>query len=209
MVFIPQPSTLLTFYTASETVGSFGLDSMAPTDIATFATSQLSLLDVEHGAEIEETAILTSTHAPTVLQRAGLALLNLHIANQRTGFAGKTQLELALDPAITSGDLPEHGLRPGDLCAVADQPKGSEKKRDREVIEAKKVTGVVQRVRREDISVALDKEDAEIPSGGKLWLYVQPVKDLSHGGTGRLIDRTLLTVSNLPTKPHINASRRR
>jgi hypothetical protein len=31
----------------------------------------------------------------------------------------------------------------------------------------------VQRVRREDISVALDKDDTEVPSGGKLWLYVQ------------------------------------
>lgn len=186
---------------------------MSPTDIPTFAASQLSLLDVEHGAEIEETAILTSAHAPIVLQRAGLALLNLHIANQRTGFAGRTQLELALDPAITSGDLPEHGLRSGDLCAVAEQPKGSEKKRDREVIEAKKVTGVVQRVRREDISVALDKEDAEIPSGGKLWLYVlQPaIESLSRiesRETGRLIDSHLIIVSNSPTKQPTNASPR-
>lgn len=147
---------------------------MSPTDIQTFAASQLALLDVEHSAEIEETAILTSAHAPIVLQRAGLALLNLQVVNQRTGFAGRTQIDLALDPSIKSGDLPEHGLSSGDLCAVAEQPKGSEKKRDREVIEARKVTGVVQRVRREDISVALDKEDADVPSGGKLWLYVQP-----------------------------------
>ena len=187
---------------------------MSPTDIQTFAASQLALLEVEHSAEIEETAILTAAHAPIVLQRAGLALLNLHVVSQRTGFAGRTQIDLALDPTIANGDLPEHGLSSGDLCAVAEQPKGSEKKRDREVIEAKKVTGVVQRVRREDISVALDKDDAEMPQGGKLWLYVQPQQfKLEHDqllrivvGTGRLIDNlSSSTASNSPTRRPINA----
>jgi len=187
---------------------------MSPTDIQTFAASQLALLEVEHSAEIEETAILTAAHAPIVLQRAGLALLNLHVVSQRTGFAGRTQIDLALDPTIANGDLPEHGLSSGDLCAVAEQPKGSEKKRDREVIEAKKVTGVVQRVRREDISVALDKDDAEMPQGGKLWLYVQPQQfKLEHDqllrivvGTGRLIDNlSSSTASNSPTRQPINA----
>jgi DNA polymerase alpha-associated DNA helicase A len=190
---------------------------MSPTDIQTFAASQLALLEVEHSAEIEETAILTAAHAPIVLQRAGLALLNLHVVGQRTGFAGRTQIDLALDPTIANGDLPEHGLSSGDLCAVAEQPKGSEKKRDREVIEAKKVTGVVQRVRREDISVALDKDDAEMPQGGKLWLYVQPQQfKLEQDqilrivvGTGRLIDKfSSITASNSPTRLHINASPR-
>ena len=190
---------------------------MSPTDIQTFAASQLALLEVEHSAEIEETDILTAAHAPIVLQRAGLALLNLHVVGQRTGFAGRTQIDLALDPTIANGDLPEHGLSSGDLCAVAEQPKGSEKKRDREVIEAKKVTGVVQRVRREDISVALDKDDAEMPQGGKLWLYVQPQQfKLEHDqllrivvGTGRLIDFfSHIAVSNSPTRRPTNASPR-
>jgi DNA polymerase alpha-associated DNA helicase A len=187
---------------------------MSPTDIQTFAAAQLALLEVEHSAEIEETAILTAAHAPIVLQRAGLALLNLHVVGQRTGFAGRTQIDLALDPTVASGELPEHGLSSGDLCAVAEQPKGNEKKRDREVIEAKKVTGVVQRVRREDISVALDKDDAEMPQGGKLWLYVQPQQfKLEHDqllrivvGTGRLIDIfSSNAVSNSPTRQLINA----
>jgi DNA polymerase alpha-associated DNA helicase A len=188
---------------------------MSPTDIQTFAASQLALLELEHSAEIEETAILSSAHAPIVLQRAGLALLNLQVVGQRTGFAGRTQIDLALDSSITSGNLPEHGLSSGDLCAVAEQPKGSEKKRDREVIEARKVTGVVQRVRREDISVALDKEDTEVPSGGKLWLYVQSTPEhmyLSNTsvGTGRLIHiSSSNTGSSSPTRPPINASLRR
>jgi len=190
---------------------------MSPTDIQTFAASQLALLDLEHSAEIEETAILSSAHAPIVLQRAGLALLNLQVVGQRTGFAGRTQIDLALDTSITSGDLPEHGLSSGDLCAVAEQPKGSEKKRDREVIEARKVTGVVQRVRREDISVALDKDDTEVPSGGKLWLYVHSTRSaLNHThlsniavGTGRLINYfSINTGSSSPMRLPTNASLR-
>ena len=115
---------------------------------------------------------------------------------------------------MASGELPEHGLSSGDLCAVAEQPKGSEKKRDRETIEAKKVTGVVQRVRREDISVALDKDDAEMPQGGKLWLYVQSQQFKLENyhllrivvGTGRLIDIfSSITASNSPTRQPINA----
>lgn len=144
---------------------------MATKDISAFATHQLTLLDKELKAELAETQLLTSTHAPTVLQRAGLAVLNLSVSSQRTGFGGKTLLELGLDPAIGSGELAEHGLRVGDICGVAEQPKGAERKKDREGMEKRGVEGVVTRVQKDTITVALDKEDADVP-GGKLWLYV-------------------------------------
>ena len=146
---------------------------MAPgVDIQAFATSQLTLLDKELQAEREETALLTAGAAPITLQRAGLALLNLHVSAQRTGLGGKTILELGLDSAIGSGDLPEHGLRVGDIVAVAEQPKGGERKKEKEGMKLKGVDGVVTKVRRENVSVALDKEDAEAPAGsGRLWLY--------------------------------------
>jgi len=184
---------------------------MSPTDIPSFASSQLNLLAAEHTAELDETALLTSTHAPSILQRAGLALLNLHISAQRTGFGGKTLLELSLDPAVGGGDLPEHGLRVGDICAVAEQPKASEKKKDREGMEAKKVTGVITRVRREEVTVALDKEEVDVPNGGKLWLYVQLLQSLLRRcgwwGQGRLICR-LNVVSSSQTRAHTSASLR-
>lgn len=163
------------------------------TDIPTFAFHQLTLLASEQAAELAETELLTSTHSPPLLQRAGLALLNLHVSAQRTGFGGKTLLELSLDPAVGGGDgtgLPEHGLRVGDICAVAEQPRGSERKKERDGMEKARVTGVITRVRREDVAVALDKEETEMPGGGgKLWLYVYRC---GFGGsrvreTGRLI----------------------
>lgn len=142
---------------------------MEGTDIPAFATSQLSLLKRELDAELDETTLLTSTHAPTTLQRAGLAVLNLTLSSQRTGFGGKTLLELGLDPAVGQSELPEHGLRVGDIVGVAEQPKGAERKKEREGMEKRGVEGVVTKVQREHITVALDKDEPEIPNG-KLWL---------------------------------------
>lgn len=146
---------------------------MQSSDVSSFAERQLKLLDTELQAELEEMALLTSTHAPVKLERAGMALLNLTVASQRTGFGGKTFLELELDSAVSSDsrELPEHGLRVGDICAVAEQPKGAERKKEREGMEKRGAEGVVVRVNKTAITVALDREDIDVPNG-KLWLYV-------------------------------------
>ncbi|KAJ9630899.1 hypothetical protein H2203_001426 [Taxawa tesnikishii (nom. ined.)] len=153
---------------------------MKAVDVPTFATSQLSLLSDELEAETEETALLTSTHAPSTLARAGLAILNLSVSSQRTGLGGKTLLDLELDPAVAgaSKELPEHGIRVGDIVGVAEQPKGAERKKEREGLEKKGVTGVVVKVQKESVVVALDKEDVDVP-GGKLWLWVVRLLDVT------------------------------
>ena len=172
------------------------------TDISSFAASQLTLLDKELEAELAETQLLTSTHAPSTLQRAGLAVLNLQVSSQRTGFGGKTVLELGLDPAVGSGELPEHGLRVGDICGVAEQPKGAERKKEREGMEKRGAEGVVTKVQKEAVTVALDKEEADIP-GGKLWLYVCQTTTVSP--VRRLIG-CIYAVSNLRTMSRGSAS---
>ena len=147
--------------------------TMAPIDVSSFADKQLQLLAAELNAELEETALLTATHAPSTLARAGLAVLNLAVSAQRTGLGGKSLVELSLDPAIagTETQLPEHGLRVGDIVGVSEQPKGAEKKKERQDMEKKQIQGVVVKVLREIIVVALDKDEFDIP-GGKLWLFV-------------------------------------
>lgn len=151
------------------------IDPMPPDRLAItdFATAQLSLLDRERIAEVEETQILLSQTSPTALARAGLAVLNLCIASQRTGLGGKTVVELELDSAVKTGngELPEHGLRTGDIVSVSEQPKGSEKKSNKLDLKKKGVEGVVSKVANASISVALDREDADVPSG-RLWLCV-------------------------------------
>ncbi|RDW77162.1 DNA-binding protein SMUBP-2 [Coleophoma cylindrospora] len=151
---------------------------MAPKEavsIPNFATTQLSLLDAELQSELHETSSVLTNSTPTALFRAGLALPNLLLVSQRTGLGGKTVLELGPDPAVSSsadGDLPEHGLRAGDIVRVAEQPAGSAKKRETKALEDAGGRGVVTRVARNCVLVALDGEDEDAPgaSGKRVWI---------------------------------------
>lgn len=142
---------------------------MPPVDISSFASTQIDLLDGELQAELAETSLLASQSSLAALQRAGLAILNLQLASQRTGLGGKTVLSLELDPAVGGGDLPEHGLRVGDIVGVKEQVSGSAKKKDKNEADKNGIEGVVVKVQASSVSVAADKEDIDIP-GGKLWM---------------------------------------
>ncbi|KAI9664894.1 MAG: hypothetical protein M1821_006342 [Bathelium mastoideum] len=161
---------------------------MAPIAIPTFASHQLDLLSAELAAETAATALLTTTHSPTALARAGLAIANLVVDSQRTGLGGKTVLELGRDSAVAAGGkdkarnsegrgkdaagLGEHDIRVGDVVGIGQQPKGSEKKKVKSELEQSRVEGVVVRVRQDAIEVAVEREDdAEKLGGGvKLWI---------------------------------------
>jgi DNA polymerase alpha-associated DNA helicase A len=149
---------------------------MAPkeaVDIPSFATTQLSLLEAELQSELSETSSLISNTSPTSLQRAGVAITNLCLASLHTGLGGLTVVELGPDSATANrdGELPEHGIRTGDIVLVAEQPAGSAKKREVRELEAKGSRGVVTRVGKSAICVALDKEEDEGVLGAKrLWL---------------------------------------
>ncbi|KAG5989003.1 hypothetical protein E4U43_004586 [Claviceps pusilla] len=143
-----------------------------PVDIPAFATTQLALLERELRSEISETSNLISAHSPTGLQRAGLAITNLVSSSQRTGLGGRTLLELGPDPATSSaGELPEHGIRVGDIVLVAEQPAGGAKKRQVRELEEKASRGVVTKVQRAAVYVALEEGRDEVSfAGGRLWL---------------------------------------
>lgn len=141
-------------------------------DIPQFATDQLSLLSAELAAETASTATLLASTSPTTLSRAGLAIVNLVVASQRTGLGGKTVVELEQDHAIgNAGELGEHGIRTGDIVRVGEQPKGNEKKSEKASLEGKGVEGVVVRVNQKGLQVALGKEEDDIEGlGGRLWV---------------------------------------
>lgn len=148
---------------------------MAPkeaVDIPAFARTQLALLDAELQSEIQETSALISNHSPSALQRAGVAITNLVVSAQRTGLGGKTLLELGPDGATASdsGELPEHGIRSGDIVLVAEQPAGSAKKRETKELEKKGARGVVTKVRRGDVSIALDEGKEDAVFAGRVWI---------------------------------------
>jgi DNA polymerase alpha-associated DNA helicase A len=149
---------------------------MAPpeaVDIPTFAATQLALLDAELQSELSETSTLISNTSPTALQRAGIAITNLTLTSQRTGLGGKTVVELGPDSATASadGELPEHGVRTGDIVVVAEQPAGSARKREVKELEAKGGRGVVVRVGRSAVEVALDgEEDGDVLGSKRMWI---------------------------------------
>ena len=141
-----------------------------PIDVPSFAATQLSLLDQELQSEISETSSLISNHSPVGLQRAGLAITNLVVSSQRTGLGGKTVLELSPDAATTpSGELPEHGIRTGDIVLVAEQPAGSAKKREVKELEKKGARGVVTKVQKGFVGVALDEGKEDVMHSGRVW----------------------------------------
>ncbi|KAI4096473.1 MAG: hypothetical protein LQ344_000981 [Seirophora lacunosa] len=140
-------------------------------DVPAFATAQLSLLAAELAAETSQNALLLSTHSPRTLSRAGLAITNLSLSSQRTGLGGKTVLELEQDSAVGGEELGDHGIRVGDIVKVEQQPKGGERKLEKRSMEGKGLEGVVVRIGRKAVQVALDKEEDEGDGlGGMLWV---------------------------------------
>ncbi|EPE04855.1 dna helicase [Ophiostoma piceae UAMH 11346] len=67
-----------------------------------------------------------------------------------------------------SGGLPEHGLRTGDVVLVAEQPGGSAKKREMRELEQRGVHGVITRIRRYVLEVAVDDRNAGSDNEDKL-----------------------------------------
>jgi DNA polymerase alpha-associated DNA helicase A len=145
------------------------MTSTKATDISSFAATQLLLLDDELQAEVAEVTELVSQSSPAVLQRAGMAILNLVISSQRTGLGGRTVVDLELDSAVGKGELPEHAIRTGDIVSVQAQPAGITRKKDKSELKSRGADGVVVKVTGSKVAVALKKEDEDLPPG-KLWV---------------------------------------
>ncbi|KAL8370811.1 hypothetical protein RB595_000922 [Gaeumannomyces hyphopodioides] len=181
-----------------------------PVSIAEFAATQLALLSAEQAAEVASAAELIQGHTPSALQRAGAALTNLAVEGRRTGSGGRTVVELGPDPAVSSGtgELPEHGLRVGDVVLVAEQPAGSAKKREVRELERAGSRGVVTRVRRRDLSVALDLDDSaagqkeEKGLNGRVW-----VVKLADDVTFRRMTMMMEKMQKLSDSEHSNLMR--
>lgn len=141
-------------------------------DIPSFASTQLTLLSAELAAETTSTTTLLASTSPTILARAGLAILNLIVSSQRTGLGGKTVLQLEQDHAIgNTGEIGEHGIRVGDIVKVGEQPRGNERKKEKTGMEGRGVEGVIVRVGAKGVQVALGKEEDDLEGlGGRVWV---------------------------------------
>lgn len=92
---------------------------------------------------------------------------------------GRTVIELALDSAIASsskgddgkgkakeGQLPEHGIRTGDIVRVGEMPKGTARKKEMVELKGKGVEGVITRVGERAVWVAVGKGGSGGQGGG-------------------------------------------
>ena len=137
---------------------------MASDAVRVFVDRQLELLAAERAAEVEQTKLLLSNVPFPQLERAGLALGALGVAQVSVGLGGKTLVSLERPAAWhTSTDFPAHGLRTGDLVRI----QTSEAKRKAAAAgkdkDAPAVEGVIARVLPARIVVALrGREDADV-----------------------------------------------
>jgi ATP-dependent RNA/DNA helicase IGHMBP2 len=121
----------------------------ADVDRRNFATEHLRLLRLEREAEIAEAERLLHTRSDAELQARGTTLLRLEVVDLEPGFGGR--LHAILRPSRGNG-LPAHRFGPGDVISVRQH-------RDERPL----CTGVFVRARGDQITVALDDEDADLP----------------------------------------------
>ncbi|KAK6385878.1 hypothetical protein LTS17_001450 [Exophiala oligosperma] len=177
---------------------------MAPSTMlspAAFFNSLLTLVALEQESEVAETTLLLSSTPPSTLARAGLAILSLSIQSMKTGLGGRSVVELGLDSALvgkdSKGELPEHGIRTGDIVSLGEMPKGSAKKKEVSDLKGKGVEGVVTRVGERAVWVALGKESSngdtvENVPDGKLWL-VKLANDVTYKRMNQILSKLLKT----------------
>ena len=121
--------------------------------IEDFVQTQLDLLELERQAEVEETQRLRASLSAGELERRGVALLRLVVVDCGYGLGGRRLLTLGPSSAR---DLPANRFSPGDIVTFR-ASKRPERAAD------KLPTGVVHRLRRDTISIALDRENDELP----------------------------------------------
>jgi ATP-dependent RNA/DNA helicase IGHMBP2 len=121
----------------------------APMDRRAFAAEHLRLLQLERQAEIAEAERLLHLRSDAELQARGTSLLRLEVADLEPGFGGR--LHAVLRPS-RGGPLPAHRFGPGDVVALRanrdEPPVGS---------------GVLVRARGDQIVVALDDDEVDLP----------------------------------------------
>ncbi|KAL8606242.1 hypothetical protein ACOMHN_012874 [Nucella lapillus] len=115
--------------------------------VENFVTRNRKLLEKERDAEIEETRVLTEQLPAKELQRRGVCLTKLRLAERGTGLYGRTVV--TFQPYWPGKDLPSHNFTPGDIVGVSeegDQPAGQ-------------ISGVVSRVLPAALQVAFEENE--------------------------------------------------
>ncbi|KAK9477393.1 P-loop containing nucleoside triphosphate hydrolase protein [Lipomyces japonicus] len=128
-----------------------------------------SALKNEQEFEVAQTQQQISSLAPKVLARKGLAILNLVVANIRTGLGGGAIVELEPDAAVTTVIDKTTGIRVGDIVAIENIPSATEKRKN---VQSVRAEGVVTRISGTTVHVSIDERyaDQTVQLTGRLWI---------------------------------------
>lgn len=119
----------------------------------------LKCIDLERGADIDQTSELLNSLPPKKLAAKGLAIINLSSENIKTGLGGRTILELKNDLGGHESELIVAGdIRTGDIVRI-DKTASSTKKKSKE--EDTGCEGVVTRVSQTSIVITIDENFEE------------------------------------------------
>lgn len=145
-------------------------------DLEDFAKGQIAFISAERDLEAADAQAASVNFSRKELERRGLAVTNLEISGSRSGFGGKTLVELE-HAAATQGsgkDVRSYFtgiIRAGDIVRIEEQPAGSTKKAALTEARRNGAEGVVSKVSDDKLTVALNHEDAEVPStNGRVWI---------------------------------------
>ena len=115
-----------------------------------FAQQHARLLQLERDAEIHEAERLLHARSDAELQARGTTLLRLEVVDLEPGFGGR--LHVVLRPSRLDS-LPAHRFGPGDVVAIRAN-------RDDKPV----CTGVFVRARSDQVTVAIDDDEVDLPS---------------------------------------------
>ncbi|CAJ0939811.1 unnamed protein product [Ranitomeya imitator] len=116
-----------------------------------FVKNQLELLQEEREAEIEETRVWQESVSLKELQRKGVCLLKLQVANQSTGLYGRLLVSFTPWKYGAESVLPTNRFGSGDIVGLYDSSA------PKEAI----ATGIVSGITQKSISVAFDEANSE------------------------------------------------
>ncbi|EPY51293.1 DNA polymerase alpha-associated DNA helicase A [Schizosaccharomyces cryophilus OY26] len=137
--------------------------------IEEYSEKELKFIEEIQKIEIEEAEAVLKKYPLPTLQKNGIALVNLRLSSIRTGFGGKTVIELERDPAFSNSDtLPANSFSPGDVVRLNQGGGKSDIRASKSVGKNSKQTdpsteGVITRVQEKSVSIALNLEEDAPP----------------------------------------------
>ncbi|KAJ7344288.1 hypothetical protein JRQ81_000238 [Phrynocephalus forsythii] len=124
------------------------------TPVEEFVLRQLELLEEEREAEISEARIWQENISLKELQRRGVCLLKLEVANQKTGLYGRLLITLQPRKHGSESQLPSNNFGPGDIVGLYETGGPGDQL----------CTGTVTRITSKSITFAIDEPQSNLIS---------------------------------------------